>query len=66
MTPQADSMRAYRRTLAETGRRELVVALPQETIAFLDEFKKQHGLRNRNQVLLQLIEKGREATRAAG
>ena len=62
-TPKAEVMRAYRRNLVETGQREVIVALPQETIAYLDEFKKRHGLRSRNQVVLQLIERGRAATR---
>ena len=60
-TPKAEMMRAYRRNLVETGQREVLVALPQETIAYLDEFKKRHGLRSRNQVLLQLIEQRRTA-----
>ena len=62
-TPKAEMMRAYRRNLGKAGQREVIVALPHETIAYLDEFKKRHGLRSRNQVVLQLIERGREATR---
>jgi hypothetical protein len=33
-----------------------------EQVAFLDELKERHGLRNRSQVLMQLIEQGREVT----
>ena len=54
-----DKHRAYRRRLAANGNHQLVVALPRETVALLDELKERHGLRNRSQVLLQLIEQGR-------
>jgi len=54
-----DKDRAYRRRLAANGNHQLVVALPRETVALLDELKERHGLRNRSQVLLQLIEQGR-------
>jgi hypothetical protein len=33
--------------------------LPRETVAFLDELKQRHGLRNRSQALLHVIEQGR-------
>ncbi len=62
-TLKAESMRTHRRNLVANGQHQLVVALPRETIAYLDEIKERHGLRSRNQVLLQLIERGREATR---
>jgi hypothetical protein len=52
--------RAYRRRLAEAGQHQLIVALPRETVAFLDELKERHGLRNRSQAVLQLIEQWRE------
>ena len=55
--------RAYRRRLAEQGGHQFVVALPRETVAFIDELRERAGLRNRSQALLQLIERGREATR---
>ena len=51
--------RAYRRRLAAEGRRQLIVALPKETVALIDELKQRQGLRSRSQVLLQLIEQGR-------
>jgi hypothetical protein len=54
-----DKDRAYRRRLAAKGRRQLIVALPQETIALIDQLKQRQGLRSRSQVLLQLIEQGR-------
>ena len=57
--PADDKDRAYRRRLAEKGRRQLIVALPHETVALIDELKQRHGLRNRSQALLQLIERGR-------
>jgi hypothetical protein len=55
-----DKDRAYRRRLAAQGQHQLVVALPRETVALIDELKERHGLRNRSQVLMQLIEQGRE------
>ena len=58
----SDKDRAYRRRLAAEGQHQLVVALPRETVALLDELKERQGLRNRSQVLMQLIERGREAT----
>ena len=58
----SDKDRAYRRRLAAEGQHQLVVALPRKTVALLDELKERQGLRNRSQVLLQLIEKGREVT----
>jgi hypothetical protein len=61
-TAISDKDRAYRRRLAAQGQHQLIVALPRETVAFLDELKERHGLRNRSQVLMQLIEQGREVT----
>ena len=55
-----DKDRAYRRRLAAQGQHQLVVALPRETVALIDELKERHGLRNRSQALMQLIEQGRE------
>ena len=58
-----DKDRAYRQRLAAQGGQQLVVALPRETVALIDELKERAGLRNRSQALLQLIERGREAAR---
>lgn len=55
-----DKDRAYRRRLAAQGQHQLVVALPRETVALIDELKERRGLRNRSQVLMQLIEQRRE------
>jgi hypothetical protein len=57
--PTDDKDRAYRRRLAASGQRQLIVALPRETVALIDELKQRHGLRSRSQVLQQLIEQGR-------
>lgn len=57
-----DKDRAYRRRLAAQGQHQLVVALPRETVALIDQLKERRGLRNRSQVLMQLIEQRREAT----
>lgn len=57
--PLSERYRAYRRRLVAKGRHQLIVDLPRETVAFIDEIKERHGLRNRSQVLMQLIERGR-------
>jgi hypothetical protein len=56
----AEYVRAYRRRIAAAGEQEVLFRLPNETVAFIDELKQRHGLRNRGQALLQLIERGRE------
>jgi hypothetical protein len=53
---------AYRQRLRAAGHEEVLFMLPRKTIALLDELKKCHGLQNRSQALLQLIERGREVT----
>ncbi len=55
----ADKQRAYRRRLIAKGRLQFLADLPREHIAYLDELKERQGLRNRGQVLEQLIEMGR-------
>jgi hypothetical protein len=60
VTTVSEKDRAYRRRLAATGRHQLIVALPRETVALLDEIKERQGLRSRSQAVLQLIERGRE------
>jgi hypothetical protein len=55
-----DKHRAYRRRLVAKGNHQLIVALPRETVALLDEIKERQGLRNRSQAVLQLIERGRD------
>jgi hypothetical protein len=59
---QRQSRQRHRRRLVAKGRHQLIVDLPRETVAFIDELKERHGLRNRSQLLLQLIERGREVT----
>jgi hypothetical protein len=56
-----DKHRAYRRRLAAQGNHQIVVALPREIVALLDEIQQRQGLPNRSQAVLQLIERGREA-----
>ena len=59
--PVLDKHRAYRRRLVAKGNHQLVIALPREIVAVLDEFQQRQGLRNRSQAVLQLIEQGRGA-----
>lgn len=54
--PVAAHVQAYRRRLVAAGGQEVLFQLPRTTVAMLDEFKERHGLRNRSQALLQLIE----------
>jgi hypothetical protein len=58
----AERNQAYRQRLRASGGEEVLFKLPRETVAMLDEIKERQGLRSRSQVLLQLIERGREAT----
>jgi hypothetical protein len=62
VTAVSEKDRAYRRRLVENGNHQLIVALPRETVALLDQLKERRGLRNRSQVLMQLIEQGRGVT----
>jgi hypothetical protein len=58
----SDKQRAYRRRIVAKGRLQFIADLPRETLAYLDELKERRGLRNRGQVLEQLIEIGRTVT----
>jgi len=58
-----DKHRAYRRRLVAQGNHQIVVALPREIVALLDEIRQRQGLPNRSQAVLQLIERGRGAAR---
>jgi hypothetical protein len=58
----SDRQRAYRRRLIAKGRAQFLADLRCEDIAFLDTLKERQGLRNRGQVLEQLIEIGRTVT----
>ena len=52
----------YRQRLRDAGMEEVLLQLPSETVAMLDELKERQGLRNRSQALLQLIDQGRATT----
>jgi len=58
----SERYRAYRRRKLANGRLQFIADLPRETLAYLDELKERQGLRNRGQVLEQLIERGRTVT----
>ena len=58
----AQRSRVYRARLRSNGAEEVLFKLPREMIALLDELKERQGLRNRSMALMQLIERGREAT----
>jgi hypothetical protein len=58
----AKNSRAYRRRIVARGRLQFVADLPRETVAYLDELKERQGLRNRGQVLEQLITERRAIT----
>jgi hypothetical protein len=52
----AHNNRAYRHRLRAAGSEEVLLQLPRATVAMLDAIKERHGLRNRSQAFLQLIE----------
>jgi hypothetical protein len=53
---------AYRRRMVAAGEQEVLFRLSNATVALIDELKERHGLRNRGQVVEQLIERGRKVT----
>ena len=57
----AERARAYRQRIRAAGGEDVLIRLPSEIVAYLDELKTRQGLRNRSQVLLQIIEQGRAA-----
>lgn len=57
----AVTQRAYRRRIAASGEQEVLFRLSNETVALIDVLKERQGLRNRGQVLEQLIKVGRKA-----
>ena len=61
-TTSAEKVARYRQRLRASGGEEVLFQLPRETIALIDELKKRQRLRSRSQALLQLIERGRQAT----
>jgi hypothetical protein len=56
----AENVRAYRQRIAAAGEQEVLFRLPNEAVALIDELKQRLGLRNRGQVVVELIERGRE------
>jgi hypothetical protein len=52
----AEKARVYRQRRREAGVEEVLFQLPGHAVAVIDELKERYGLRNRSQVLLQLIE----------
>jgi hypothetical protein len=59
----SDKYRAYRHRKIASGRLLIIADLSRETVAFLDKVKRHQGLRNRGQVLEQLIEIGRSVAK---
>ena len=55
----ANNNRAYRQRQRAAGSEGVLLHLPRATVAMLDAIKERHGLRNRSQALMQLIEQGR-------
>lgn len=57
-----ENARRYRQHRRDAGVEDVLFQLPGSVIAVIDAFKECHGLPNRSQALLQLIEeKGAEA-----
>jgi hypothetical protein len=59
MATTETAQRAYRRRIIAAGEQEVLFRLSNETVALIDELKERQGLRNRGQVLEQLIQIGR-------
>jgi hypothetical protein len=58
-TLSAAHSRLYRERLRAPGGEEVLLQLPREIVALLDELTERQGLRTRSQALMQLIEQGR-------
>jgi hypothetical protein len=52
----AEKARINRQRRREAGIEDVLLQLPGYAVEVLDSIKERHGLRNRSQVLLQLIE----------
>jgi len=52
----AERARTYRRGIRAAGGEGMLLGLSSEAVTLFDAFKERQGLRNRRQVLLQLIE----------
>jgi hypothetical protein len=61
MATTETAQRAYRRRIIAAGEQEVLFRLSNETVALIDELNERHGLRNRGQVLEQLIQIGRQS-----
>ena len=57
-----EKIRSHRERLRAAGDAEVLVQLPRAVVSMIDELKTRQGLPNRSQALLQLIERGMEAT----
>jgi hypothetical protein len=56
-----EHVRAYRQRIRAAGLEQVLFELPPEPRELIDALKERHGLRNRSQALMQLIELGRQA-----
>jgi hypothetical protein len=62
----AEKARLYRQRCREAGLEEVLFQLPPRMVAVIDALKERHGLPNRSQALVQLIEeKGATAQQMA-
>jgi hypothetical protein len=60
--PDKQKTARYRKRLREAGGQEVLFQLPNEMVALIDDIKKRQRLQSRSVALLQLIERGMEAT----
>ena len=61
----AEKARRYRQRRRDAGLEEVLFQLPGSAVAMIDALKERHGLRNRSQALLQLIEQKGAVTQQA-
>ncbi|WP_039889272.1 hypothetical protein [Acidiphilium sp. PM] len=60
-TKTDDRNARHRQRIRDSGAREVLFQLPDETLALIDDIKKRQRLPSRSLALLQLIERGKEA-----
>jgi hypothetical protein len=56
---QAERVQKSRERFRAAGEIEVLIKLPVEMVAFLDDLKARHGLRSRSEVLIQFIDQRR-------
>jgi metal-responsive CopG/Arc/MetJ family transcriptional regulator len=56
---QTERAQKFRQRFRAAGETEVLIKLPVDMVAFLDDLKARHGLRSRSEVLIQFIDQRR-------